>query len=312
MHQINVVNFDPSSKTQISIFSQTIDFSGEDIDTVINPNTDSYDLIPRSEQVKTLDARLLKVFKWLQDLTRPDDLSDSEYATFIRYCTEFFIDDNRLWRKHPQGVHKLVISPDHQLNIIRIAHDSLGHKAYFATKAHIDQQFWWPSMASDIHWYTKTCHICQLRQTRQVLIPPIVATPAPIFAKAYIDTMHMPPSGSSKYIVQARCSLSYYPEFKMLRTKTSKTLGDWIYKDILCQWGSLHEIVTDNGPAFLKAMDYLSRRYHLNHIQISGYNSRANGIVERSHFDVRQSLFKAVDGDQKRWSLGAFSVFWAE
>jgi hypothetical protein len=228
MHQINVIDYRPSSKTQISIFSQTIDFNWEDINTVINPNTDSYDLIPRSEQVKTLDARL-KVFKWLQDLIRPDDLSDSEYATFIRYCTEFFIDDNRLWCKHPQGAHKLVISPDHQFNIIRIAHDSLGHKAYFTTKAHIDQWFWWPSMASDIHWYTKTCHIFQLRQTHQVLIPPIVATLAPIFAKACIDTMYMTPSGSFKYIIQAQCSLSYYPEFKMLRAETAKTLGDWIF-----------------------------------------------------------------------------------
>jgi hypothetical protein len=35
-------------------------------------------------------------------------------------------------------------------------------------------------------------------------------------------------------------------------------------------------------------------------------------MVERSHFDVRQSLFKAVDGDQKRWSTGTHSVFWAE
>jgi hypothetical protein len=59
-------------------------------------------------------------------------------------------------------------------------------------------------------------------------------------------------------------------------------------------------------------MEYLSKRYHLNHIWISGYNSRANGTVERSHFDVCQSLFKVVDGDQKRWSLGVYSVFWAE
>jgi hypothetical protein len=127
----------------------------------------------------------------------------------------------------------------------------------------------------------------------------MVSTPAPIFAKAYIDTMHMPPSGSFRYIVQAQYSLSYYPEFKMFRAETAKNLGDWIYKDILCQWGSLREIVTDNGLAFPKAMDYLSRRYHLNHICISGYNSQANGLVEQSHFNVRQSLFKAVDGDQK-------------
>jgi hypothetical protein len=85
----------------------------------------------------------------------------------------------------------------------------------------------------------------------------------------------------------------------MLRAKTARILGDWIYKDILCWWGSLHEIVTDNRPAFLKVMEYLSKHYHINHIQISGYNSQANSTVERSHFDVRQSLFKVINSDQK-------------
>jgi len=124
--------------------------------------------------------------------------------------------------------------------------------------------------------------------------------------------MHMPSSGSYKYIVQGRCSLTHYPEFRMLHKESSKTLGDWIFEDIICRWGSLCEIVTDNGTAFLKALEYLAKQYKINHIRISGYNSRANGIVERSHFDVRQSLFKAADGDQKRWSLVAHSVFWAE
>jgi hypothetical protein len=76
----------------------------------------------------------------------------------------------------------------------------------------------------------------------------------------------MPLSGAYKYIVQACCSLSYHPAFCMLRAETARMLGDWIYEDILCGWGSLHEIVTDNGPAFLKAMEYLSKHYHVNHI----------------------------------------------
>jgi hypothetical protein len=66
----------------------------------------------------------------------------------------------------------------------------------------------------------------------------------------------------------------------MLGAETAETLGDWIYKDIICRWGSLREIVTDNSLAFLKAMDYLLKRYYLNHIHISGYNSQANGLVE--------------------------------
>ena len=92
--------------------------------------------------------------------------------------------------------------------------------------------------------------------------------------------MHLPPLGSYKYIVQGRCSLTYYPEFRMLRSETAKTIGDWIYEDILCRWGSLHEIVTDNGTTFLGALAYLSKCYHINHICISGYNSKANGLVE--------------------------------
>ncbi|KNZ76555.1 hypothetical protein J132_09637 [Termitomyces sp. J132] len=73
-----------------------------------------------------------------------------------------------------------------------------------------------------------------------------------------------------------------------------------------------NEIVTDNGPPILKAVTYLAKKYNLQHIRISGYNKRANGIVERPHFDVHQALLKAVDGDQFRWSTATYSVFWSE
>src|ERR1700677_2634693 len=98
----------------------------------------------------------------------------------------------------------------------------------------------------------------------------------------------------------------------MLRLETAKTLGNWIFEDILCRWGSLREIITDNSAPFLKALAYLSKQYHINHIQISGYNSCANGMVEHSHFDIQQSLFKSTDRDEKRWSQVTYSVFWAE
>jgi hypothetical protein len=45
----------------------------------------------------------------------------------------------------------------------------------------------------------------------------------------------------------------------MLRVETAKTIGDWIYEDILSRWGSLREIITDNGKPFLAALAYLSR-----------------------------------------------------
>src|SRR5258705_8855186 len=156
-------------------------------------------------------------------------------------------------------------------------------------------------MRADIAWFIKTCRLCQLRQTRNVLIPPTVATPAPLFAKIYTDTMHLPKSGSFKYIVQGRCSLVHYVEFRMLRKETGQTIGDWLFEDVLCRWGGLTEIVSDNGAPFIKAIEYLAKKYRIHHIRISGYNSRANRLIKRPHFDVRQALFKSVDGDQSKW-----------
>jgi hypothetical protein len=224
----------------------------------------------------------------------------------------FFIAAGKLWRKDPQGRHRIVADKSSRLTILRAAHDDVAHKGFYATNALIILRFWWPLMRADINWFVRTCHLCQLRQTRNILIPPTVAMAAPLFGKIYVDTMHMPKSSGFKYIVQGRCSLVHYVEFRMLRRETSTSLGDWLFEDVICRWGTLSEIVTDNGAPFVKALEYLSRRYHINHIRISGYNSRANGIVERSHFDVRQALFKSVDGDQAKWSKGAYSVFWAD
>ena len=271
-----------------------------------------YTIIPHSDAAHKADKRVLKVQQWHATLQRPEDMSDSEYASFIRYCTEFLVSQNKLWRKDAHGRHKLIIPTHRRLFIIASAHNDVGHHGFYATNSLITERFWWPFMAFDISWFVRTCHICQLRRTQNVLIPPTVAIPAPLFAKVYIDTMHLPTSGGYKYIIQARCSLTHFPEFAMLRRETGKTVGNWILHDLIFRYGALIEIVTDNGPPIIKAVEYLSKRYHIKHIRISGYNSQANGIVERSHFDVRQSLFKAADGDESKWSQYAHYVFWSE
>jgi hypothetical protein len=273
---------------------------------------DPYAIVPRSADAKKADDRTLLVQAWHEDLQRPDKLSDAQYETFLRYCTEFFLVSGKLWRKDRKGEHKLVVAQDRRVFIMASAHDDAGHHGYFATHSHIALRYWWPFMGNDLAWFIRTCHLCQIRKTQNVLIPPVVATPAPLFAKIYVDTMHLPKSGIYKFIVQGRCSIAHWAEFDMLRQETARAIGEWLLKCFIYRWGTLLEIVSDNGAPFVKAIEYLSQRYHINHIRISGYNSRANGLVERTHFDVRQALFKAADGDQTKWSQVAYSVFWAD
>ena len=268
--------------------------------------------MPRTEAAKKADERLEVVKEWHETLRRPEGMEDVEYGKFMRYCTEFFIASDKLWRKDHRGEHKLVVAQSRQIFILNLAHNDVGHHGYFTTNALISQRYWWPFMGNDIAWFVKTCQLCQLRKTQNVLIPPTVATPVPLFAKIYIDMMHLPPSNRYKYIVQGRCSLTHFAEFDMLRKENAQAIGEWIMRDFIYRWGTLVEIVTDNGVPFVKVLLYIEQKYHIKHIRISRYNSRANSIVERAHFDIRQALFKAADGEQSKWSSVAYSVFWAD
>jgi len=124
--------------------------------------------------------------------------------------------------------------------------------------------------------------------------------------------MLMPHTAGFHYIVQARCSLTAWPEWRMLRTETGRTLAAFIFEDLLCQWGAIEEIVTDNGAAFVAALDTLADQYGIRHIHISAYNSRANGIVEQQHHTIRESLVKACEGNISKWPSLAPHTFWAD
>jgi hypothetical protein len=91
----------------------------------------------------------------------------------------------------------------------------------------------------------------------KVLIPPVVATPALLFSKIYVDTMHMPASGGYKYIVQGHCLLVQYLEFHMLREEKKVCIVNWLYQYIMCRWGLIQEIITDNAPVFIAVIEYL-------------------------------------------------------
>ena len=50
----------------------------------------------------------------------------------------------------------------------------------------------------------------------------------------------------------------------------------------------------------------------INHIWISAYNSRANGVVEHSHRTIHDSIVKACNGDITQWLNMAPYAFWAD
>jgi hypothetical protein len=278
---------------------------------------EAYDESNRTPAGQSTDERLPLVKLWLKDPTKGIvGMSGREYHNFTRFARHFFIDGKeRLYRRAIDDTHKLVIAKEDRTRMMRLAHDNLGHRGSYATRMLLSERFWWPELERDVHWHVKTCHLCQERQKTMIQIPRTETHTPSIFQELHIDTMHMSPeSYGYKYIVHGRCALTSWAEGRALRKENGETISAWLFEDIICRWGCLREIVTDNGGPFGRALEHLKAKWGIDWITISSYNSKANGKVERPHWDIRQMLYKACGGEHKakNWFKYFHYVLWAD
>ena len=44
----------------------------------------------------------------------------------------------------------------------------------------------------------------------------------------------------------------------MLARENTNAITKWLFEDIICCWGTLNKIITNNGPPIIKAVAYLA------------------------------------------------------
>jgi Integrase zinc binding domain len=274
-----------------------------------------YEESHRSAGAINQDDMMVHIEKWLIDKKyKPVDFTDKQYERMQRLGNRFLIFEGRIYRRGVEGQHRLYVQKKHRTYMMTAAHDHNGHRGFFATKALLTQRFWWPEMERDINQFVKTCHPCQERQRRLIRIPPSKTHTPSIFEIFHADIMHMSPaSNGCKYIAHGRDNLSSWPEGRALRDEKARSIALWIYEDVLCRWGAIRVIVTDNGSNFLAAVQWIEHKWGIKHITISPYNSQANGSIERPHWDIRQMLYKATGAaNVNKWYWFLDSVLWAD
>jgi Integrase zinc binding domain/RNase H-like domain found in reverse transcriptase len=274
-----------------------------------------YDEEHRSPGALEQDNLMIHVKRWLLDKTyKPEGFTEKQLARLNRLVNRFLIYRNKVYRRGTEGQHRLYVPKNERTYMMTTAHDYNGHRGFFATKSLLTQRFWWPEMERDINLFVKTCHPCQERQKLLVRIPPMVTHTPSIFEVLHVDVMHMTPaSNGCKYIAHGRCNYTTWAEGRALRDEKARTIAMWLYEDILCRWGGLRTIVTDNGEPFKAAAKWIAQKWGIKHITISPYNSQANGTIERPHWDIRQMLYKATGtGNTNKWYWFLNAVLWAD
>ena len=98
-----------------------------------------------------------------------------------------------------------------------------------------------------------------------------------------------------KYIVFARDDLLGWSEGCAMKENRSRNV------DVICRHGCPVKVVMDGGSENKKIAKTLLEDYQIHRIVISAYHPQSNGLVERGHNAIVNSLSKYCSKEPQNW-----------
>jgi transposase InsO family protein len=232
---------------------------------------------------------------------------------FKQKAEKFYLEGVHLYRRRTGSPSQVVIfHKKRRKAILWEMHEGNGHHGVWAVAQQTTLRYYWPNIKEDIKQHIQSCHTCQLRSTKKMHLPITSSNPLRLFSKVYLDVMNMPKARGKRWLVACRDDLSGITECKAIARDQAKTIAKFFLNRIILRYGTVMEVVTDNGPSFKKEFAKLLKKYGIKQIKISPYNSQANGVVERGHYNIREALVKLCKDDLSQWPLMVSAACYAD
>lgn len=259
------------------------------------------------------DQDMVDILTYLVTGRMPKLKTVREQDQFRSKAEPFYLKEIHMYRRCPGRPPQVVIFPlERRKQILWEMHEDIAHHGTWAVEQQITLRYYWPDMKKQIRQHMRSCHPCQLRSTKKMHIPVTISHPPCLFSKVYLDVMKMPLAKRKQWLIGCRDDLSGVTECKAIARDTTQAIVRFFLKRIILRYGIVQEVVTDNGPSFGQEFSQLLEQYGIRHIKISPYNSQANGVVERGHYNIREALIKLCDGDLSQWPLMVSAATYAD
>jgi hypothetical protein len=135
--------------------------------------------------------------------------------------------------------------------IIRDAHELLGHAGRDKIAEALMTRWWWRGLRVDVMRELQLCTVCQPERLGAEVWGPVldVDRPARPFMGWSVDLMGPMPEDASgaRYLAVAVDVFSKWVEAAPLTDKRAFTTCEWLYDQILARWGRPAFIRLDNG-----------------------------------------------------------------
>ena len=187
--------------------------------------------------------------------------------------------------------------------IFNVVH-GLGHPGVERTRQSITDKFVWPNIKQDVCKWARECIPCQQAKIHKHVVPPIAdfAVPPKRFQHLHLDLVSMPPSNGFNHLLTIVDRFTRWPVAIPIADMNAETVVDSLTHGWISTYGIPEIITTDRGSQFSSQIfTQLLRNWGIKHIMTTAYHPESNGMVERLHRRLKESLIALGDGERLQW-----------
>ena len=182
-----------------------------------------------------------------------------------------------------------------------------GHLGIKKTMDRVLTEFFWPGVCGDVSRFCKSCIICQrtIQKGRVTKVPlgklPLIDTPFKRVAVDIVGPIEPRSERKSRYILTMIDYATRYPEAVALPGIETERVAEALV-EMFSRVGIPDEILTDCGSQFTaEVMKEVSRLLSLQQITTTPYHPICNGLIERFHMTLKQTLRRMCAERPKDW-----------
>lgn len=182
-----------------------------------------------------------------------------------------------------------------------------AHSGIVQTYDTLRDHAWWPSMLKDVIEYVKNCEVCQKGKRAMKKTPSqCVNVPSRPWQSVAVDVIGpFPPTmDGHTHVLVVVDKFTRYAEAFPIKDETTKTIAMKIIECIVCRYGLVTEITSDNGPGFVShlAQD-IYKELGIKRVMTTPHHPQANGVVERLNGTIKNTLKLWCNEEQDNWDV---------